>query len=401
MAATVTGWVMLALGVLLAGGGIRLATLGGTWAYIVLGIGWLMTGVLLIARRRVALWSYAALLAFTLVWALLEAGLDRWALAPRLALFWLVGLWLLTPCVSRPLTFRTPRRETEADVAVPTEPVARTTDASDRRWRAARRHWFAARAWLGAATALVLVVGLMSMSADPFDVPGAMPAPLAVNTTPVAPSSPADDWTVYGGTAWGQRYSTLADITPSNVSHLKLAWTFHTGDKKGPDDPDRDDRRKRSSQGRRHALLVLQARPRDCARPGDRGEALGVRSEDPGEPRLPGVFQLSRPGLSRRDRAAGSGRRRRGASSTAPPAGNVASAATPLAAASSAPSVASAIAVTCLKRVILPSIDARLFALDAATGQPCAGFGKNGIVELTSGIGNFKPATTWRRRRRW
>ena len=118
MAAMVTGWVMSVLGLLLAGGGIRLATLGGTWAYIVLGIGWLVTGALLIARRRVALWTYAALLAFTLVWALLEAGLDRWALAPRLALFWLVGLWLLTPWVSRTLAFRTPRR-IEADVAAP------------------------------------------------------------------------------------------------------------------------------------------------------------------------------------------------------------------------------------------------------------------------------------------
>ena len=85
------------LGVLLAGGGIRLAMLGGSWAYIVLGLGWLVTGGVLIGRRRVALWIYAALLVFTLVWAIFEAGLDRWALAPRLGLFWLVGLWLLTP----------------------------------------------------------------------------------------------------------------------------------------------------------------------------------------------------------------------------------------------------------------------------------------------------------------
>ena len=118
MAAMVTGWAMSVLGLLLVGGGIRLATLGGTWAYVVLGIGWLATGVLLIARRCVALWVYATLLAFTLVWALLEAGLDRWALAPRLALFWLVGLWLLTPWVSRTLASWTPR-PIEADVARP------------------------------------------------------------------------------------------------------------------------------------------------------------------------------------------------------------------------------------------------------------------------------------------
>ena len=68
--------------------------------------------------------------------------------------------------------------------------------------------------------------------------------------------------------------------------------------------------------------------------------------------------------------------------------------------ASSAPH-ASAAAASCLKRVILPSIDARLFALDAATGQPCAGFGKNGVVELPSTWATSSRATTWRRRRRW
>ena len=100
MAAIVTGWIIGVLGVLLAAGGAWLATLGDTWAYIVLGLGWAVTGALLIARRRAALWVYAALLLFTLVWSLFEAGLDRWALAPRCALFWLVGLWLLTPWVS-------------------------------------------------------------------------------------------------------------------------------------------------------------------------------------------------------------------------------------------------------------------------------------------------------------
>ena len=122
MAAMVTGWVMLVLGVILAGGGVRLATLGGTWAYVVLGIGWLLTGAFLIARRHVALWIYAALLAFTLAWALLEAGIDRWALAPRLALFWLVGLWLLTPWVSRPLTLWASGRR--VDAASPAGPAA-------------------------------------------------------------------------------------------------------------------------------------------------------------------------------------------------------------------------------------------------------------------------------------
>ena len=75
------------------------------------------------------------------------------------------------------------------------------------------------------------------MTEDPFDVPGEMRGPVDASTAPVAPTPAGDEWTVYGGTAYGQRYSTLADITPTNVDGLQLAWTFHTGDKQGPNDP--------------------------------------------------------------------------------------------------------------------------------------------------------------------
>ena len=41
------------------------------------------------------------------------------------------------------------------------------------------------------------------------------------------------DWVYYGQDQGATRYSTLAQITTSNVSSLKRAWTFHTGDKSG------------------------------------------------------------------------------------------------------------------------------------------------------------------------
>jgi len=40
----------------------------------------------------------------------------------------------------------------------------------------------------------------------------------------------AQDWPVYGGDAGGTRYSTLKQITRANVSQLKPAWTYHSGD---------------------------------------------------------------------------------------------------------------------------------------------------------------------------
>src|SRR5438093_993067 len=42
--------------------------------------------------------------------------------------------------------------------------------------------------------------------------------------------SPVDDWPCYGHDAGGMRYSPLNQINRENVSQLKVAWVFHTGD---------------------------------------------------------------------------------------------------------------------------------------------------------------------------
>src|SRR5229473_6718992 len=39
-----------------------------------------------------------------------------------------------------------------------------------------------------------------------------------------------EEWTYYGHDAGGMRYSPLTQINRQNVSTLKVAWTFHTGD---------------------------------------------------------------------------------------------------------------------------------------------------------------------------
>src|SRR5689334_9886929 len=41
----------------------------------------------------------------------------------------------------------------------------------------------------------------------------------------------------WGGTNFGDRYSPLTQITPKNVAQLRVAWTFRTGDRRGPNDP--------------------------------------------------------------------------------------------------------------------------------------------------------------------
>jgi quinoprotein glucose dehydrogenase len=342
MAALLSGWILLLLGLLLAAGGVWLAALGDSWAYIVLGAGWAVTGGLLIARRRAALWAYAALLLFTLVWALFEAGLDRWALAPRLALFWLVGLWLLTPWITRTLR-------------APTSPQAAAAGA------ASRSRCFAARDGLGVAALLVLLVGLASMTLDGFDVAGRLAAAGSPAAEPSAPGG--DDWTAYGRTAYGQRYSPLPDITPQNISTLKVAWTYHTGDRQRPGDP--------VETTAENVPLEVGGMLYLCTKH-DHVVALDAASGakrwefDPKIEVSHDFQHLNCRGLAYHD------------ASAAPTAATAATAAAPTAGA-------------CARRIILPSIDARLFELDAATGEPCTGFGENGVVRLAVHMDNLKP----------
>jgi len=48
-------------------------------------------------------------------------------------------------------------------------------------------------------------------------------------------------------------------------------------------------------------------------------------------------------------------------------------------------------ASTCKNRILSGTLDARLIALDARTGEPCADFGKNGVISLKEGMGRIDP----------
>src|SRR5690349_6338974 len=76
-----TGVIYSLIGIALAGGGTWLVELGGTPFYLVAGLGILIAGGLLIARRRSALWAYAVVLFGTLAWAINEVQFDWWPLA--------------------------------------------------------------------------------------------------------------------------------------------------------------------------------------------------------------------------------------------------------------------------------------------------------------------------------
>lgn len=80
------GAVIAAIGAVLAAGGLGLILLGGADNHSISGIGYVVVGVLLWHRRPAGAWLAVALFAATVGWAIWEAGLNYWALVPRVLL---------------------------------------------------------------------------------------------------------------------------------------------------------------------------------------------------------------------------------------------------------------------------------------------------------------------------
>jgi quinoprotein glucose dehydrogenase len=95
--------VLLPIGLYLLVGGAELLMLGGSAYYVLTGLAVTAVAVLLWRGRKLGMWLYAAMLGWTLVWALWEVGFDGWGLAPRLIAPFVLGLWFLLPHVRRGL----------------------------------------------------------------------------------------------------------------------------------------------------------------------------------------------------------------------------------------------------------------------------------------------------------
>jgi quinoprotein glucose dehydrogenase len=167
----------------------------------------------------------------------------------------------------------------------------------------------------------------------------------------VAPAPAADvDWPSYGGGVLGARHSTLADLDTLSVRRLALAWTYHTGEL----GPDARTRNKRSLE----VTPIVVAGTMYIITPLARIIAL-----DPATGRERWRYDA---GL---DRGIGFGdHTSRGVSAWLDP--------------------ARADGAPCRRRILAATVDARLVALDAATGRPCDDFGDRGVVDLRAGLRN-------------
>jgi len=184
--------------------------------------------------------------------------------------------------------------------------------------------------------------------------PAAPPATYgAAPAADAAPAFPAGEWAAYGRDAYGGRYSPLRQITRENVARLRPAWTYRTGE---------------SAPAFATARTAkLEATPLVVDGTMYLSTPLGrVIALDPATGRERWVFEPS----PKVDRALRFGDfASRGVSTW------VDSAADP--------------GAPCRRRIYVATIDARLIALDAARGTPCAGFGAGGgTVDLRRGLRN-------------
>ncbi|PKQ08958.1 MAG: membrane-bound PQQ-dependent dehydrogenase, glucose/quinate/shikimate family [Alphaproteobacteria bacterium HGW-Alphaproteobacteria-12] len=341
------GAVLVLTGIVMAGGGLWLMVLGGSWYYAIAGAGLIASGIFVVRRDATGVWIYSATWILTLLWAFWEVGFDGWALVPR----------IVAPTVLLFLTLLT----------LPALGARLST-----------HRWSDSRYANGIVTFLAIGSGILflyavsathvqaqeqsqgegeRMSAEEagIDSPGTPPLASAAPTVEVEQArifQAGADWPVYGGSVKATRYSPLHQITAENVSRLREVWTYHTGDMpseqaKGEYSPEITPLKVGDHLYLCSAKNIMISLDAKSGKEEWRYDPKVADAAIPYGATCRGVAYYEVPNAN---------------------AGDI-----------------------CATRVMEGTLDARLIALDAKTGKPCPGFGTGGEVDLTKGIGHTVP----------
>jgi quinate dehydrogenase (quinone) len=298
--------VLAVLGAGLVIGGAWLISLGGSPYYVVVGILYVASAIMLWRGQKRGAFIVLFVAVATVPWAIWEAGLDFWGLFPR----------LLSPIVLTGFSL----------LFVPA--LCRASRPAS---------YYAA----GIACGLLFVGGFgLGMTPQGTIRPS---ADIPVYNSVSGNNAPSD-WTAYGRTTAGTRYSTFDQINRENVSALKLAWTYRTGKTEGTD---------------QNTPLQIGDSIYSCT-PTNVVSALDA---DTGKPRWIFDPKASAPYWQR---CRGLGYYKMADDQR----------------------VSDGV---CDERLIMTTVDARLLAIDTKTGMACPGFGENGTVMLAFGMGEVKP----------
>lgn len=316
------------LAVLALGG--KLASLGGSWYYLLAGVLMIASGVALVRRKIVATWLGLALLAITLVWSLWEVGFDFWQLVPRLMTFIVIALVL---------TLMAPLLEGN-------------------------------RRLLGTVPVTVICAGLIASMAgfgygmfQPHPTVVAQEGSSAPVVAPDAGKSDGNDWTAYGRNTHGERFAQFEQINKANVKDLQVAWTFRTGDLAINGSEYQGTPLKVDDT----VYLCTPLNKVFALDPVTGAEKWKFDPQIKETPSNKGWKRCRGLGYFDADKAS-------------------ASAAVP-GTATALVAGAALQPAECRRRVIMTTVDARLMAIDAQTGEACESFGEHGTVDLLKGIG--------------
>lgn len=362
-----TRWAPTAVATLLAlfgipifAGGIWLVTLGGSAYYVLAGAGLLLTSYLLFRRSFWAVWVYLLLFSSTVAWALWEAGLDWWAQVPRLIAptVVLVLVFAVMPTLHRragrvgaiaaalaclagigtsAMVLAYSANGTAIAQTPPTDPGQGSMPFSNQgegRTLTGQVHTSTAQS---------------SQSAD--QPPGDAISPTGISVLAAAPPLRAGaDWVAYGGDNSATRFSPLTQINRDNVSTLEKVWEFRTGDM-----PEGDERFSNQNTPLKIGDRVLICSAMNKVISLDAATGLEQWRYDPGVPSDAIPYNATCRGLAFYE----------------------------------APQLQPT--ELCHQRVVMNTLDARLIAVDVATGQLCRDFGNGGIVDLEIGLGRTTP----------
>jgi membrane-bound PQQ-dependent dehydrogenase (glucose/quinate/shikimate family) len=191
------------------------------------------------------------------------------------------------------------------------------------------------------AGAVPLAIAAAILLLVPAIIIGINSRPETIERPLLPPLAGAGEWHHYGRDEGGSRFSGLTQINGSNVGRLKQAWVYRTG----------------------------------VNRPEIGFEATPVMAGDSL------YLCTSNNIIISLDAESGKQRWRFDPKVDAPPLGACRGVAYFEAAQGTA---------ACARRIIFATTDARLMAVDAASGQPCADFGVKGVVDLKRGMGEIK-----------
>ncbi len=199
---------------------------------------------------------------------------------------------------------------------------------------------------------IAVIVAGISLFMDPYDRSGSLPTQQVVAAPTLGGDVPDADWHQYGRTPYGQRYSPLTQINTENVKDLKVAWTYQTGDVKLPQDVGETTYQVTPLKVGDTLYLCT---PHNWAIAVDAATGKEKWKFDANAGLNPDrQHQTCRGVTYYQDPAAVAG-------------------------------------AQCATRVYLPTSDARLIALDAATGAVCQNFADGGTLQLGQGM-RYNPA---------